>query len=85
MNGISSNICGVCGSQNLVGAGHQSREENVDGYKIDYAREQDAFPDPKWPTQSLGELIEKTFAGRMIDNAEHPALLRLIGAKQVLG
>jgi hypothetical protein len=60
------------------------RDENVDGYKVDYAREQDAFPDPKWPTQSLGELIGLTFAGRMIDNADHPALLRLIGAKQSL-
>lgn len=60
------------------------REENVDGYKVDYAREQDAFPDPKWPTQSLNDLIEKTFVGRMIDTADHPALLRLIGAKQSL-
>jgi hypothetical protein len=60
------------------------KEEGVDGYKIDVARDHDAFPEPKWPTQSLGELIEKTFAGRMIDREDHPALLRLIGAKQVL-
>jgi hypothetical protein len=60
------------------------REEGVDGYKIDVARDHDAFPEPKWPTQSLGELIEKTFVGRMIDRDDHPALLRLIGAKQVL-
>jgi hypothetical protein len=60
------------------------REENIDGYKVDFAREQDAFADPKWPQQSLGELIGLTFAGRMIDNADHPALLRLIGARQNL-
>jgi hypothetical protein len=60
------------------------KEEGVDGYKIDVARDHDAFPEPKWPTQSLGELIGKTFAGRMIDRDDHPALLRLIGAKQVL-
>ena len=60
------------------------REENVDGYKIDFARDQDAFPDPKWPTQSLDELIVMTFAGRMIEPRDHPALLRLIGAKQNL-
>jgi len=60
------------------------RDENIDGYKVDFAREQDAFPDPNWPTQSLGELIERTFAGRMIDRADHPGLLRLIGAKQNL-
>jgi hypothetical protein len=38
----------------------------------------------KWPKQSLLALIEKTFAGRIIDTKDHPALLRLIGAKQKL-
>jgi hypothetical protein len=60
------------------------REEGVDGYKIAVAQDQDAFSEPAWPTQSLGEMIETTFVGRMIDHEEHPALLRLIGAKQVL-
>jgi hypothetical protein len=60
------------------------KDEGVDAYKIDFARDPDVFPDPKWPTQSLTGLIEKTFAGRMIDREEHPALLRLIGAKQEL-
>jgi hypothetical protein len=61
------------------------RKEGVDGYKVGYAQNQDAFPDPKWPSQSLFKLIEITFAGRMIESVDHPALLRLIGAKQVLG
>jgi hypothetical protein len=60
------------------------KEEGVEGYKIDVARHPDAFPEPGWPTQTLDELIEKTFAGRMIDREDHPGLLRLIGAKQVL-
>jgi hypothetical protein len=60
------------------------REEGVDGYKIDVARDHDAFPEPKWPAQSLTNLIEVSFAGRMIDREDHPALLRLIGAKQVV-
>jgi hypothetical protein len=50
-------------------------------YKIDFARDADAFPTPKWPTQSLDELIAIAFNGRMIDREDHPALLRLIGAK----
>jgi hypothetical protein len=58
------------------------KEEGVEAYKVDYARDTDAFPEPKWPTQTLDELIEKTFVGRMIDRDDHPALLRLIGAKQ---
>jgi hypothetical protein len=58
------------------------KEEGVEAYKIDCARDADAFPEPQWPTQSLGDLIEKTFVGRLIDREDHPALLRLIGAKQ---
>jgi hypothetical protein len=60
------------------------KEEGIDGYKVDKARNQEAFPDPRWPKQSLDELINKTFAGRMIIVADHPALLRLIGDKQSL-
>src|SRR5262249_4638358 len=44
------------------------RAENVDGYLINHALSPKAFPEPKWPKQSLPELIEATFAGRMIEN-----------------
>jgi hypothetical protein len=60
------------------------KAEGIEGYKIDVARDAEAFSLPKWPTASLSELIETSLAGRMIDHAEHPALLRLIGAKQSL-
>jgi hypothetical protein len=59
------------------------RSEGVDGYKIDFAKDKKtAFPEPKWPTQKLEELIFVTYTGRMIDREDHPGLLRLIGAKQ---
>ena len=58
------------------------KEEGVEAYKIDVARDADAFPEPQWPAQSLADLIGKTFAGREIDSEDHPGLLRLIGAKQ---
>jgi hypothetical protein len=58
------------------------KEEGVEAYKIECAKDADAFPAPKWTTQTLADLIEKTFVGRMIDREDHPALLRLIGAKQ---
>jgi hypothetical protein len=58
------------------------KEEGVESYKIDYARDPDAFPKPRWLRQSLGVLIVRAFHGCAIDNAEHPALLRLIGARQ---
>jgi hypothetical protein len=60
------------------------REEGVDSYKFAFARDQDAFPVPKWPSKSLIELIETSYHGRMIEGDNHPALLRLIGAKQSL-
>ena len=58
------------------------KEEGVDAYKPEYAKDPDAFPQPNWPTQSLDELIRVTFEGRMITSEDHPGLLRLIGAKQ---
>jgi hypothetical protein len=58
------------------------RDEGVDEYKVGYAKDQDSFPEPNWPTQKLEELILATFSGRMIDCEDHPGLLRLIGAKQ---
>lgn len=58
------------------------KDEGVEAYKVDVARDEAAFPDPKWPSQSLYELIEVTFAGRMIEREDHPGILRLIGAQQ---
>ena len=60
------------------------RSEGAEGYKIEFARDQEAFPAPKWPSRSLDELLEVTFKDANIDHDRHPALLRLIGAKQDL-
>ena len=57
------------------------KAEGVEAYKIEYARDQDAFPDPNWPSRTLEELLEVTFRNANIDTDNHPALLRLIGAK----
>ena len=60
------------------------RGEGVEGYDINYAQDPDAFPEPNWPQQSLGNLIEVTFSGLMIDHDDHPGLLRLLGKRQLL-
>jgi hypothetical protein len=60
------------------------KDEGSEGYKVDSSKSLDAFPDPRWPNQSLEDLIGRAFAGRIIDVADHPSLLRLIGAKQSL-
>jgi hypothetical protein len=57
-------------------------EEGIDGYFVQVARDPDAFPEPEWPDQSLSDLINRSFDGRMIVSEDHPALQRLIGAKQ---
>jgi hypothetical protein len=80
----SSNVAACTQAKTLWVQATSRKEEGVESYKIDFSRDADAFPDPDWPTQSLDELILRTFAGRMIDRDNHPALLRLIGAKQQL-
>jgi hypothetical protein len=60
------------------------KAEGVEGYKIKFARDSDTFEAPKWPSQTLEELIIRTFVGRIIEREDHPALLRKIGAKQSL-
>jgi hypothetical protein len=57
------------------------KDEGVESYLIKVAFDTDAFPEPNWPQQSIEELIEITFNGRMIDSADHPGLLRLMGRK----
>ena len=60
------------------------KPEGIDDYQITFSKHEDAFPEPRWPTQTLDELILISFTGRMIDRDDHPGLLRLIGAKQSL-
>jgi hypothetical protein len=55
------------------------KAEGVEDYRIDAARSRKAFPDPKWPTQPLEELIGVTYASQTIVNENDPGLLRLIG------
>jgi hypothetical protein len=77
-----ANIAG-CEQAKILWTQATSRgEEGVDGYLIEVARDPDAFPEPDWPEQSLADLIDRAFAGRVITSEDHPALLRLIGAKQ---
>jgi hypothetical protein len=58
------------------------RDEGVDGYAINKAPDQDSFPDPQWPTQSMDEILEVAFnGGRIIDTPDHPGLCRKRGIK----
>jgi hypothetical protein len=57
------------------------KEKGVEAYEVSFAKESDAFPEPNWLTTPLDDIIGITFTGRTIDREDHPALLRLIGAK----
>jgi hypothetical protein len=79
---VSSNLAACEQAKTNWVMASSRKDEGVDSYKVNFARHQDAFPEPQWPSQSLHELIEVAFAGRLIDYAEHPGLLRLIGARR---
>jgi hypothetical protein len=84
-NGWNTSAIAACEQAKILWTEASSRkDEGIESYKVDKARNQEAFPEPRWPRQSLEELINKTFMGRMIIVADHPALLRLIGDKQSL-
>ena len=59
------------------------KAEGRESYKIDYAEDPEAFPEPKWPAD-METLVEVSFHGKMIESDDHPALARLIGRKQNL-
>jgi hypothetical protein len=80
----STNVKGCEAAKSLWTKLSSRRAEGVEGYKIDHAQDPDAFPETKWPTQTLDELLEVTFEGRMILTVDHPAMRRLLGMKQSL-
>ena len=47
----------------------------------DKPKSQDALPAPVWPKQNLDTLLKSAFEGHTIGQADHPALLPLIGAE----
>jgi hypothetical protein len=74
--------CEQAKTQWIIAASRKA--EGGENYKIKIARDQDSFPEPKWPTQTLDELILTAFKGRLIDTDDHPGMLRLLGAKQIV-
>jgi len=78
-----SNVEGCeCAKTKWVTLVSRRAAEGIEKYKTTFAFDHDAFPTPSWPTQTLTELIETAFAGRMIDREDHPALNRLLGRRQ---
>jgi hypothetical protein len=80
----ASNLTMCENSLTLWGQSVSRRSENVDAYRFIPAVHQDAFPAPKWPKQNLEDIILAAYQGKLIDCEDHPALLRIIGARQQL-
>lgn len=78
---VDSNLKACEQAKTLWTQATSRKDEGVDAYKVDPAKDADAFPPPNWPTQTLSELINATFTGRMIVSDDHPGLARLVGAK----
>jgi hypothetical protein len=76
---VASNLEACEQAKRLWTQALSQRDEGIESYKVEAARNPSAFPEPRWPSQSLAELIEKTFAGRMIEDVNHPGLARLVG------
>lgn len=54
-----------------------SANMSLGAYNVDVAM--GAFPDPVWPSESFEKLLEIAFKGKVIDDLDHPVLLRLRG------
>lgn len=78
---VASNLEACEQAKRLWTQAVSQKDQGKDSYKVERARNAEAFPEPRWPSQPLSELIEKTFAGRMIEDSDHPALARLVGDK----
>jgi hypothetical protein len=62
------------------------KPEGFERYRICYTRaevekKESPYPQPRWPTQTLDELIAVTYQGLIITKESDPAFARLVGAK----
>jgi hypothetical protein len=53
--------------------------KGIGGYHITVADGAFAKKDPEWPTEPFSELLKTAFAGKYIDNLQHPLVRRLSG------
>jgi hypothetical protein len=51
----------------------------VGGYELTVADGAFAKTEPNWPTEPFSELLKTAFAGKYIDNLQHPLIQRLFG------
>ena len=57
-------------------------KDGLEGYQHSFPLSTRRFKEPEWTTQPMAEIIGTAYTGRAIIIADHPALLRLIGAEQ---
>jgi hypothetical protein len=54
-------------------------EANMQAGQYEITKSTNDLGDPRWPKQSIDELINDTFAGRIIDSPEHPYIRQIQG------
>lgn len=85
-NSWNSSMVAACeqAKENWVSVSSR-KAEGHENYKIDFAKDLDAFPEPDWASAGdVERIVELTFNSAMIEDEEHPALLRLTGRKPSL-
>jgi hypothetical protein len=83
-NETNLKACLMAKEQWIEANSRRAEGTDAEGYALKFARNAEAFAEPDWPTQTRDELLAETFAGRMIETDDHPALLRLVGDKTPL-
>jgi hypothetical protein len=81
---VSTNLQACEQAKTLWTQAVSQKEEGIEAYKVEKARDADVFPEPDWPAQSLDELVFRTFTGRMISERNHVGFSRLIGEKPIV-
>jgi hypothetical protein len=83
-----TNLQGCEQAKKLWTQATSQRDKGIEGYLIECSKAEKEgkkpFPDPNWPKETLEQLIEAAFAGRMILSETDPAWLRLIAGAQTL-
>jgi hypothetical protein len=54
-------------------------ESNSSAHCYEYETIQIDLPDPEWPALTMGECLRLAFAERIIEDASHPVIQRLLG------
>jgi hypothetical protein len=54
-------------------------ESNMDAQQYEIIQAAANLGEPEWPKQTMAEIVQEVFSGRIIDSVDHPLILQLQG------